>query len=70
MNLYCYLAYRKCFELDCDGVWCLDGEEGLHDGSYITCNLLRDKYGRKSKRVKLISEFKWLMNRAIYRGKK
>jgi hypothetical protein len=78
MKLYCNLAYRKCFE--CDGKWVNTKEEGLsasyglyssyHEGMKIQCLLPLLKYGKDSKNIKLISEFKWLMNRAIYRGKK
>jgi hypothetical protein len=73
MKLYCNLSYNQCF--DCDGEW-VDTEEAdglsasFYEGMKTQCFLPFHRYGKSPKSVKLISEFKWLMNRAIYRGEK
>lgn len=72
MKLYCSEHHVTCF--DCDGEWVDTEEDGLSASFYEDrierCYLPLHKYGKDIKEIKLISEFKWLMNRAIYRSGK
>lgn len=72
MKLYCSEHHVTCF--DCDGEWVDTEEDGLsasfYEGMKTQCFLPLHRYGKSPKSVKLISEFKWLMNRAIHRGEK
>ena len=76
MKLYCSLKYKECFEGGCDGYWCNTGEDNKYEdsttecGYSLKCRLPRDKYGKEVKKIKLISEFKYLINKAVYKGEK
>lgn len=70
MELYCNLAYKKCFEDGCGGWWCSSGTK-RKVGTKVYCYLNVHKYGEdKPKKIKLITEFQWLMNKAIYEENK
>jgi hypothetical protein len=70
MNLYCSEHHVTCFEEDCSGLWINLGKIKFNEDRIERCYLPLHKYGNDIKEIKLISEFKWLMYRSIYRGEK